>query len=407
MDRVSALDETLKKTLGAATAKVMAEHLDLHTVGDLLHHYPRRYARAGRGSPRSPNCPLDEHVTVVAQVMPMPRRPSPSTRAAAGGCEVTITAAAGTAAAGVLRREGGSPQATPTCCRAGRAMFAGKVVDVQPQAAARPSRGGYEPLGGASAEDAVDAFANQLIPIYPACKQLRRAGRSPGGESGGRGPARAPGRPADPLPPSAARRPRIRHAPRRSAQDPPAADEGGHRRGQGPAQMGRGVRPPGRARPAGAVRRRPTARRGKETRGRRPARRLRRQAALHPHREASRRSPRRSSTTSATEHPMHRLLQGEVGSGKTMVALRAMLTVVDAGGQAAMLAPTEVLAQAAPPLGHRDDGGARGVGDARRVRARHQGGAPDRLHGRRPRGRQALLDLVSGRGRGSSSAPMP
>lgn len=47
----------------------------------------------------------------------------------------------------------------------------------------------------------------------------------------------------------------------------------------------------------------------------------------------------------ATEHPMHRLLQGEVGSGKTMVALRAMLTVVDAGGQAAMLAPTEVLAQ--------------------------------------------------------------
>ncbi|MEO6821914.1 MAG: ATP-dependent DNA helicase RecG [Candidatus Nanopelagicales bacterium] len=43
-------------------------------------------------------------------------------------------------------------------------------------------------------------------------------------------------------------------------------------------------------------------------------------------------------------HPMHRLLQGEVGSGKTIVALRAMLTVVDAGGQAALLAPTEVLA---------------------------------------------------------------
>jgi ATP-dependent DNA helicase RecG len=42
--------------------------------------------------------------------------------------------------------------------------------------------------------------------------------------------------------------------------------------------------------------------------------------------------------------PMHRLLQGEVGSGKTIVALRAMLTVVDAGGQAALLAPTEVLA---------------------------------------------------------------
>ena len=46
----------------------------------------------------------------------------------------------------------------------------------------------------------------------------------------------------------------------------------------------------------------------------------------------------------ACEHPMHRLLQGEVGSGKTVVALRAMLSVIDSGGQSAMLAPTEVLA---------------------------------------------------------------
>jgi ATP-dependent DNA helicase RecG len=47
----------------------------------------------------------------------------------------------------------------------------------------------------------------------------------------------------------------------------------------------------------------------------------------------------------ASPVPMHRLLQGEVGSGKTVVALRAMLAVVDSGGQAALLAPTEVLAQ--------------------------------------------------------------
>ena len=46
----------------------------------------------------------------------------------------------------------------------------------------------------------------------------------------------------------------------------------------------------------------------------------------------------------AADIPMHRLLQGEVGSGKTVVALRAMLAVVDCGGQAALLAPTEVLA---------------------------------------------------------------
>ena len=46
----------------------------------------------------------------------------------------------------------------------------------------------------------------------------------------------------------------------------------------------------------------------------------------------------------ARPRPMHRLLQGEVGSGKTIVALRAMLQVVDAGYQCALLAPTEVLA---------------------------------------------------------------
>ena len=47
----------------------------------------------------------------------------------------------------------------------------------------------------------------------------------------------------------------------------------------------------------------------------------------------------------ASESPMNRLLQGDVGSGKTVVALRAMLQVADAGGQSAMLAPTEVLAE--------------------------------------------------------------
>ena len=47
----------------------------------------------------------------------------------------------------------------------------------------------------------------------------------------------------------------------------------------------------------------------------------------------------------ARTQPMQRLLQGEVGSGKTLVALRAMLAVVDAGGQTVLLAPTEVLAQ--------------------------------------------------------------
>lgn len=46
----------------------------------------------------------------------------------------------------------------------------------------------------------------------------------------------------------------------------------------------------------------------------------------------------------AAGHPMNRLLQGEVGSGKTLVAVRAMLTIAESDGQSALLAPTEVLA---------------------------------------------------------------
>ncbi len=68
----------------------------------------------------------------------------------------------------------------------------------------------------------------------------------------------------------------------------------------------------------------------------------------------------------ATIHPMNRLLQGEVGSGKTVVALRAMLQVIDAGRQAVLLAPTEVLAgqharslrSVLGPLGHGGELGA-------------------------------------------------
>ena len=54
----------------------------------------------------------------------------------------------------------------------------------------------------------------------------------------------------------------------------------------------------------------------------------------------------------ARPHPMQRLLQGEVGSGKTLVALRAMLAVVDAGGQAALLAPDRGAGRPALPDGH-------------------------------------------------------
>jgi ATP-dependent DNA helicase RecG len=97
----------------------------------------------------------------------------------------------------------------------------------------------------------------------------------------------------------------------------------------------------------------------------------------------------------ARDHPMHRLLQGEVGSGKTVVALRAMLAVVDSGGQAALLAPTEVLAQQhhrsisamLGPLAERGMLGGSDVGTRVALLTGSQG---------TPARRAALLELVSG-----------
>ncbi len=93
--------------------------------------------------------------------------------------------------------------------------------------------------------------------------------------------------------------------------------------------------------------------------------------------------------------PMNRLLQGEVGSGKTVVALRAMLRVVDSGGQAALLAPTEVLAQQhhrsiTALLGDLAQGGMLGGAE--------EGTTVALLTGSQPKGqrRQALLDAASG-----------
>jgi len=97
----------------------------------------------------------------------------------------------------------------------------------------------------------------------------------------------------------------------------------------------------------------------------------------------------------ASEHPMHRLLQGEVGSGKTVVALRAMLSVIDSGGQSALLAPTEVLAaqhfrSITSMLGDLAEGGMLGGSEI--------GTRVTLLTGSQPTGirRRSLLDAASG-----------
>ncbi|MFI9205961.1 helicase-related protein [Streptomyces sp. NPDC053048] len=160
-----ALQEPLKKTLGGNTAKVLAEHLDLHTVGDLLHHYPRRYAERGELT-RLADLPLDEHVTVVAQVSDA--RVHKFNNGRGQRLEVTLTDGSGRLQLVFFGRSIYHHQKELVPGR--RGMFAGKTGTFRN--VRQLSHPAYEMLGKDSGADTVEAWANALIPLYPACSQM-------------------------------------------------------------------------------------------------------------------------------------------------------------------------------------------------------------------------------------------
>jgi ATP-dependent DNA helicase RecG len=390
MDRVPALEEPLKKLLGGPTAKVMAEHLDLHTVGDLLHHYPRRYEERGQLT-KLAELPLDEDVTVVAQVADA--RVHTFNQGRGQRLEITITDGSGRLQLVFFGR--GIHKPHKELLPGSRAMFAGKVsMFNRRMQLAHPT---YAKLGAdadadeAEGDDAVDidSWAGALIPIYPACKGLESWKIAKAVDAVLPSAQEA----VDPLPealrdgrgfvslPEAllkVHRPHtkadIEDARQRLKWDEAfvlqvALARRRHADGQLPA-----------------VARRPT-----------PGGLLDAFDAKLPFTltDGQQKVSKEIFDDLATEHPMHRLLQGEVGSGKTMVALRAMLAVVDSGGQAAMLAPTEVLAQQhhrsiTEMMGELAEGGMLGGSDlgTKVVLLTGSMGMPAR--------RQALLDLVTG-----------
>ncbi|MFF9488657.1 ATP-dependent DNA helicase RecG [Streptomyces sp. NPDC014676] len=336
MDAVPALEEPLKKVLGPATAKVMAEHLGLHTVGDLLHHYPRRYEERGQLTHLA-DLPMDEHVTVVAQVADARLHTFASAKAPRGkGQRLEVTITDGSGRLQLVFFGAGVHKPHKELLPGTRAMFAGKVSVFNRRL--QLTHPAYELLRG-DAEETVETWAGALIPIYPATTKL---------ESWKIGKALQTVLPSaqeavDPLPESLragrglATLPEALlkiHRPHTKADIEDARarlkwDEAFvlqvalARRRHADAQLPAVARRP---KPDGLL------------------------AAFDDRlpftlTEGQQKVSAEIFTDLATEHPMHRLLQGEVGSGKTMVALRAMLAVVDAGGQAAMLAPTEVLAQ--------------------------------------------------------------
>ncbi|WP_165869417.1 ATP-dependent DNA helicase RecG [Streptomyces barkulensis] len=331
------LTEPLRKVLGGTTAKVMAEHLGLHTVGDLLHHYPRRYAERGELT-RLADLPLDEHVTVVAQVADS--RVLTFNQGRGKRLEVTLTDGSGRLRLVFFGRAVHHHHKELLPGR--RGMFAGRVGVFNRKL--QLSHPAYELLGAGSGAEAVDAFAGRLMPIYPACKQLEswkiaKAVATVVDSLLATGWAGV----ADPLP--AALRAE------RGLPTLPEALEKVHRpRTKADVELARA-----RLKWDEAFVLQVALARRRLAEGQLPAvaRRPREGGLLDAFdarlpftlTDGQRAVSREIFDDLATEHPMHRLLQGEVGSGKTLVALRAMLAVVDAGGQAAMLAPPEVLAQ--------------------------------------------------------------
>ncbi|WP_392672842.1 ATP-dependent DNA helicase RecG [Streptomyces sp. LN785] len=385
MDRVSAFDEPLKKLLGGATAKVMAEHLDLHTVGDLLHHYPRRYEERGQLTALA-DLPLDEHVTVVAQVADA--RVMMFNNGRGKRLEVTLTDGSGRLQLVFFGHGVHKPHKELLPGR--RAMFAGKVsVFNRKMQLAHPTYQLLDATDADEATEAVDAFAGRLLPIYPACKQLdswRIAKAVDTVLPSAREvvdplpPALREGRGFTPLPEALLKvhRPQTK-ADIADARDRLKWDEAFvlqvalARRRYADTQLPAVARKPSHGGLLDAF------------------------DATLPFTltEGQQKVSGEIFDDLATEHPMHRLLQGEVGSGKTMVALRAMLAVVDAGGQAAMLAPTEVLAQQhhrsiTEMMGELAEGGMLGGSDlgTKVVLLTGSMGTAAR--------RQALLDLVTG-----------
>jgi ATP-dependent DNA helicase RecG len=337
MDPMSALDESLKKSVGGRTAKVLADHLDLHTVGDLLHHYPRRYAERGELT-RLADLPLDEHVTVVAQVAKATKKTFNGGKGVR--LEVVVTDGSGSLTLVFFGRGVFKPEQDLIPGR--RGMFAGKVsVFNRTRQLAHPD---YQLLDAEAGRDAVDAFANQLIALYPACKQfaswqiaqsvevvldsLNAAGWAGVGE-----PLPAALREARGLAPLPEALEKV-HRPCTKADVNDAKD-----RLKWDEAF---VLQVALARRRAAESTLPAVPRVAAKDGLLTDFDARLPFTLT---EGQRKVTGEIFGDLATDHPMHRLLQGEVGSGKTLVALRAMLAVVDAGGQAAMLAPTEVLAQ--------------------------------------------------------------
>ncbi|MFP5370407.1 MAG: ATP-dependent DNA helicase RecG, partial [Actinomycetes bacterium] len=306
----------------------MAEQLGLHTVRDLLRHYPRRYARRGEQADLA-DVQVGDRVTVLAQVRSVTTRPMRNRK----GTLTEVVVGDGSGRMKLVFFNHRHAALKPNAW----GMFAGTVGEYRGEKQfAHPDMH----LLDAADEDA--DWARALVPIYPASKDvsswvIQKSLKLLLGAGGGFAELVE-----DPLPADI----RTRHG----LLSLPAALLDIHR----PTTTDDVERAVSRLKWDEALtlqltlaaRRRaaalePGTRRPRTSGGLLDAIDAALPFALT---EGQRDVGEELAAELARDHPMHRLLQGEVGSGKSVVALRAMAQVVDAGGQAALLAPTEVRA---------------------------------------------------------------
>jgi ATP-dependent DNA helicase RecG len=331
------LTTPLQKVLGGNGAKLLGEHLGLHTVGDLVYHFPRRYEERGEHTDIRA-LEIDAEVTVFGQVKRVNSRQFMQQRGATKGKRGSLVEA-------VIGDDGGGEISVTffnqpwreSQLRPGRwGLFSGKVGRFQQKL--QLNQPDYVLLDAGEGEEAVEEFAGAIIPVYPATAKIPTWRI-----------ASAVRTVLDVLPPTPDPVPATVRAGRKlSSLDKalreihrPESQQSLHfakRRLKWDEAFALQLTLVQRKRRAADWPAKPRPRRGDGL--------LATFDAGLPY-ELTRGQHDVGEEIAADmsrPHPMHRLLQGEVGSGKTLCALRAMLQVVDAGGQAAMLAPTEVLA---------------------------------------------------------------
>lgn len=320
---------SLDRVLGDRTAKSFAKHLGLKTISDLLQHYPRRYTSRGELTPIS-EVPLGEAVTVVADVVDARERRMKGRNGSI--LEVRITDGKGQVSLTFFNQNWRQKDLRPGV----RGLFAGKFTSYQGQL--QLTHPEYELFPEDISDEDAKAWAELPIPIYPASSTVTTwaIGRAMGVVLDTLDAVE------DELPPDLVARHGLlpvddaihkihqpkQHAEWRAARDTLKFHEAFALQSTLITRRALNQAAPG------------VARVGKSG-GMLDAF----DAALPFTLTAGQRSVGEQLVEDlARPHPMNRLLQGEVGSGKTLVAVRAMLTVADSGAQSALLAPTEVLA---------------------------------------------------------------